>query len=129
MKSKLIATTTLCAWSTLGAGAQGTIQEFRNAMDVQKRFHPSFVIGGEIKPTWCADNTFWYSKYTPDGKRYFYANASTPAKSFPLFDSQKLADALSANSSLKGNPRDIQFSSLSVTPRCDTLRFVYADHN
>ena len=117
----------ICALPALTGLAQGTVQEFRNALEVQKRFNATKVYG-DMAPVWYNNGNFWYSTYTPEGKEYLKSQPGAK-KATPLFDRAKLAALLEKQAGTKVDVKDLNLGNLRVNNAADTLTFAFNGHN
>ena len=89
----------LCATSLLvpaGAGAQGSIDDYRRAATVGQRLN-GLAVDVAQSPTWICATRFWYRKSVKGGNAFVMVDATSGTKA-PAFDHARLATALAAAS-------------------------------
>ena len=73
--------------------AQATVEDYKRAFSLNEKFKDKVFYSG-VNPQWIGkSNTFWYVSNTPETRVYTLVNALKKTKK-PLFDHQKLAEAL-----------------------------------
>lgn len=88
-----ITAASLCAVTTL-LHAQGTLEDYQRAHDLQKKAH-DLVVNTPGATLWIGDSDrFWYSRPVLGGTEYMLVNAETGTKKH-AFDQAKLAAAVS----------------------------------
>jgi len=107
----------------LSISAQGTIDDYNRAFNLQDRLKDK-VFYSNVIPQWIGNtNRFWYVRNTPEGKIYMLTDAESKTRS-TLFDHLKLTEALSKATKKEIKPEQLSIQSLSVSQDMDTLRFV-----
>ena len=77
------------------AGAQGTVADYRRAMELRDKVQ-ALPVNVPEPATWIDKTTrFWYRRLVKEGAEFVLVDASTQAKR-PAFDHQRLADVLNA---------------------------------
>ena len=77
------------------AGAQGTVADYRRAMELRDKVQ-ALPVNVPEPATWIDKTTrFWYRRSVKEGAEFVLVDASTQAKR-PAFDHQRLADVLNA---------------------------------
>ena len=75
------------------AGAQGTVADYRRAMELRDKIQ-ALPVNVPEPATWIDKTTrFWYRRSVKEGEEFVLVDASTQAKR-PAFDHQRLADVL-----------------------------------
>ncbi len=107
--------------------AQGTLEEYRSAYALGKKFGPDQVFYANVRPQW-VDGThcFWYLCHTPEGNVYFSVDADKQTKK-EMFDHAALADALAAALGSEVKKETLMLRQLSVNEQLDTLHFVFQE--
>ena len=95
-------TGTTILWLILGlaplrAGAQGTLDDYRRAANVNQRL-TGLTIDVAQAPTWIGPTRFWYRKSVSGGNQFMLVDAQTAEKRAP-FDHARLATALTSAAS------------------------------
>ena len=108
--------------------AQGTVEDYRRAFALQKKFSASNVYYSNVQPHW-VDGThrFWYVRHTPEGRVYVVVDAQTKKRT-ELFDHPALAEALTQASQKKVEANAMHLERLSVDKETGELSFVFNNH-
>jgi dipeptidyl-peptidase 4 len=64
---------------------------------------------------WTAANTFWYSEWDADGRRFVMADSDS-GKTWPAFDHERVAQAISKLTGCATTPQALPFLKISVRP-------------
>ncbi|MBV9879948.1 MAG: prolyl oligopeptidase family serine peptidase [Gemmatirosa sp.] len=83
--------------ATRGAGAQGTLADYRRAAAVNERL-AGLTVDVAQTPTWIGPTRFWYRKSVRGGNQFVLVDAPTAQKRAP-FDHARLAESLTSAAS------------------------------
>jgi len=117
--------TILSVYSFLGLilFAQTTVEDYKRAFSLNEKFKDKVFYSG-VNPQWIGkSNTFWYVSNTPEGRVYTLVNALKKTKK-PLFDHQKLAEALTKATDKKIDAAKLYLQNIKAENN-DTLFFEY----
>ena len=104
--------------------AQGTVEDYNRAYALRSTYGANQVYYSGVIPTWVAEtDNFWYIRQTPEGKEYVRVDAAKQKRA-PLFDQQKMAEALSRQTGKTVEAMKLPLQRCWVTAGMDTLRFV-----
>jgi dipeptidyl-peptidase 4 len=70
------------------------------------------VFGTDVRPTWLADDSFWYRSTVPGGAEFVLVDPTARTRT-PLFDHEQLAAALSAASGRTQRALELQLRSIA----------------
>ena len=105
--------------------AQGTVEDYNRAYELREKYNSKHVFYSNVNPQWIdGTNLFWYVRNTPEGNEYVKVDAGKQKRT-ALFDQQKLSAALESSTGKDIDPMQLPIQRCHVTPRADTLRFVY----
>ena len=103
--------------------AQATVEDYKRAFSLNEKFKDKVFYSG-VNPQWIGkSNTFWYVSNTPEARVYTFVNALKKTKK-PLFDHQKLAEALTKATDKKIDAAKLYLQNIKAENR-DTLYFEY----
>lgn len=117
--------TILSVFSFLGLilFAQTTVEDYKRAFSLNEKFKDKVFYSG-VNPQWIGkSNTFWYVSNTPESRVYTLVNALKKTKK-PLFDHQKLAEALTKATDKKIDAAKLYLQNIKAENN-DTLFFEY----
>lgn len=110
------------------AAAQGTVADYRRAYALQEQYSDKHMYYANVNPHWIeGTHLFWYVRQTPDGSIYVIVNADKKQRK-ELFDHHQLATALGQATGKEIPARNLQLQQLYVSPKPDTLHFVFNNH-
>ena len=78
-----------------------------------------------IRPTWLADERFWYRVTTPEGSQFVLINPATGARA-AAFDHERIAAALSTAAGANYNATRLPFTDFAFSPDASTISFTAA---
>ena len=111
------------------AFAQGTIDDYKRAYSLSKKFGRDKVMYSDVNPQWIkGTHSFWYIRNTPEGRIYVITDADKKARK-ELFNHKKLAENLTHLSGDTVNEKRITLENLVVNATQDTLRFAFKKNN
>lgn len=103
--------------------AQATVEDYKRAFSLNEKFRDKVFYSG-VNPQWIGKgHTFWYVSNTPEGRIYTLVDALKKTKK-PLFDHQKLAEALTKATDKKTDATKLYLQNIKAENR-DTLYFEY----
>lgn len=106
------------------AMAQGTVEDYNRAYALRSEYSAQQIYYSGVVPTWVAESdNFWYVRHTPEGNEYVRVDAAKQ-KRVPLFNQQKMAEALSRQTGKTVEAMKLPLQRCRVTSGMDTLRFV-----
>jgi len=82
----------------------------------------SLVVGGAESITWLPDDRFTYRRSTPDGTEFILVSPAAKSRG-PAFDHAKVAEALSAATGKKYDPKKLPFQAITLSPDAKTVSF------
>src|SRR5437762_8999779 len=111
-----------CSFAVLAAGlaaaASGSAQpraltasDYARAEKFMNYNTAPLVFRGGVRPTWLADERFWYRVTTAEGSEFVLADAAKGTRA-PAFDHVKLAAALSAAAGSKYEGTKLPFMEI-----------------
>jgi len=82
------------------------------------------VFGTGVRPTWLADERFWYRTSTPDGTALFLVDPARRSRA-RAFDPTRLTDAIVQAGGQRVDPRQLPFDAMTIAgvPGHDTVAF------
>ena len=119
-KHLLIGVALCCSLST---AAQGTAEDYNRANGLRQKYSANLVYYSGVEPHWVGNTSFfWYIRNTPQGREYVKVDAEA-AQRTPLFDQQKLAEALGRETSRTINAMQLPLGNCRVDDNFTTLCF------
>lgn len=119
-KHLLIGAALCCSLSTT---AQGTAEDYNRANGLRQKYSANLVYYSGVEPHWVENTSFfWYIRNTPQGREYVKVDAEAALRT-PLFDQQKLAEALGRETSRTINAMQLPLKNCRVDEKLMTLRF------
>lgn len=107
------------------AFAQGSLDDYKRAYALSKKFGKDKVMYSDVNPQWIkGTHCFWYVRNTPEGRVYVVTDAGKKVRK-ALFDHRKLAESLTRHAGDTVKAERIFLENLVVGPAQDTLRFVF----
>ncbi len=107
---------------------QGTVEDYKRAFSLAERFSADKVYYSNVVPAWIEDtHSFWYVRHTPDKDEYVVVNADKKTSKI-LFDSAKLAAAISEATGKTVDGTRLRLQWLTVSPDLMTLTFARDNH-
>jgi len=107
------------------AFAQGSVDDYKRAYSLSKKFGRDKVLYSDVNPQWIkGTHSFWYIRNTPEGRIYVVTDADKKVRK-ELFDHKKLAESLTRLSGDTVKANRIFLENLMVNPTQDTLRFAF----
>jgi len=82
----------------------------------------SLVVGGAESITWLPDDRFYYRRSMLDGTEFILVSPAAKSRR-PAFDHAKLAEALSAATRKKYDPKKLPFQAITLSPDAKTVSF------
>lgn len=111
------------------AFAQGTVDDYKRAYSLSKKFGRDKVMYSDVNPQWIrGTHSFWYVRNTPKGRIYVVVDADKKARK-ELFNHKKLAENLTRLSGDTVKENRIVLANLTVNATQDTLRFAFRQNN
>lgn len=115
--------------SAMPAGAQGTLDDYERAYGSRRDFAPDNVYYDDVNVVWLSGKPeFWYVRKTPEGQKYVVVNAAT-RKVRPLFDSDRLAAAITKATGKECDAARPGLRGLRVSQTADTVWFGHSGRN
>lgn len=103
--------------------AQATVEDYKRAFSLNEKFRDKVFYSG-VNPQWIGKgHTFWYVSNTPETRVYTLVNALKKTKK-PLFDHQKLAEALTKATDKNTDAAKLYLQNIKAENN-DTLFFEY----
>lgn len=107
--------------SVLTATAQGTLEEYKRAVEVETLFRDK-VFHAPDKVQAIDENLFWYTQITREGRQYVLVDAKMQSQA-PAFDHLRLSKALSELLDKKTDFSELRLDSLSYNQDRTKLTF------
>lgn len=124
MYTRIIGALSLALLLTGEAQAQGTLDDYKRAYELRRKFGSGNVFYDRMSPHWIGQaGSFWYVRNTPEGEEYVKVDASTQQRTL-LLDAGKLADALREQGVGDVDARWLNLSRCEVTASADSIRFL-----
>ena len=106
--------------------AQNIKEKYKLADEYWHKYNAKYY-KGDIKPHWINNtHSLWYKTKTAEGIHFILIDADKKTKQ-PAFDHQKLAQALSAATQQKVDPRQLPFGEISFTEDLNEITFQWKD--
>jgi dipeptidyl aminopeptidase/acylaminoacyl peptidase len=107
--------------ATQGAGAQGTLDDYRRASTINQRFANLTVGVVSAGPNWIGTtNQFWYRVSVTGGNRFVVVDPDAWSKQ-PAFDHDRLAAGLSAATSASHTAITLPFTTFTYVGNRDSI--------
>jgi dipeptidyl aminopeptidase/acylaminoacyl peptidase len=103
-----------------------TAKDYEHAESFLSYNTEPFIDRASVRPNWLADDKFWYRVSTAQGSEFILVDPVKKIRT-AAFDSQKLADALSAAAGKKYDANKLPFQSISYSADGKSVLFTADD--